>query len=255
MRLTPMRFKEFTWPHNPEVYTVEYRRRLAVHRVPFGPCVLQDLGSVYRVLRGRGVFAGSEAYQQFQALASVFRQEGPGLLVHPVWQTANAWFVELSVRQEPTEDYVRYGFTFWECYDGYRRGLAEVGGDPAEAGNKPPLHRPQGDRHAGVPLRPGKWQNLRRTAVRTAVRGVFCLFHASLPKNTGCGKTASYLFQYITGKAVFPSFPYFFCFGIWIHCPEYPGGLFRPSDSRWKRRPQTALRKTLNLKKKVCIFP
>ena len=28
MRLTPMRYKEFTWPHNPEIYTVEYRRQL-----------------------------------------------------------------------------------------------------------------------------------------------------------------------------------------------------------------------------------
>ena len=43
MRLTPMRFKEFTWPHNPEVYTVEHRRRIAVHQVPFGPCVMQEL--------------------------------------------------------------------------------------------------------------------------------------------------------------------------------------------------------------------
>ena len=44
MRLTPMRFKEFTWPHNPEVCTMEYRRRVAVHQVPFGGCVMQELG-------------------------------------------------------------------------------------------------------------------------------------------------------------------------------------------------------------------
>ena len=125
MRLTPMRFKEFTWPHNPEVYTVEYRRRLAVHRVPFGPCVLQDLGSVYRVLGGRGVFAGSKAYEQFQALASVFRQEGPGLLVHPVWQTERAYFASLTVTEEPLPDYVQYAFEFWEDWGGYDGGLKE----------------------------------------------------------------------------------------------------------------------------------
>ena len=135
MRLTPMRFKEFTWPHNPEVYTVEYRRRLAVHRVPFGPCVLQDLGSVYRVLRGRGVFAGSEANQQFQALASVFRQEGPGLLVHPVWQTERAYFASLTVTEEPLPDYVQYAFEFWEDWGGYDGGLKEQPAGNSSGGN------------------------------------------------------------------------------------------------------------------------
>ena len=72
MRLTPMRFKEFTWPHNPEVYTVEYRRRLAVHQAPFGGCVMQELGGSYRVLTGEGVFAGEDAYERFKELAGVF---------------------------------------------------------------------------------------------------------------------------------------------------------------------------------------
>ena len=39
-----MRFKDYTWPHNPEIYTVENRRRVAVHQVPFGSCVFQELG-------------------------------------------------------------------------------------------------------------------------------------------------------------------------------------------------------------------
>lgn len=126
MRLTPMRFKEFTWPHNPEVYTVEYRRRIAVHRAPFGGCVLQDLGRAYRVLRGEGVFVGPEAYEQFRSLAETFRQEGPGLLIHPVWQTERAYFVSLEVTEEPMPDYVRYRFEFWEDWGGYDGGLQEI---------------------------------------------------------------------------------------------------------------------------------
>ena len=72
-----MRFKEFTWPHNPEIYTVERRRRIAVHQVPFGPCVMQELGGSYRVLKGEGVFTGEDAYQRFKDLAEVFQEEGP----------------------------------------------------------------------------------------------------------------------------------------------------------------------------------
>lgn len=51
MRLTSMRYKDYTWPHNPEIYTVENRRRVAVHKIPFGSCVFQELGT-YRILRG-----------------------------------------------------------------------------------------------------------------------------------------------------------------------------------------------------------
>ena len=78
MRLTPMRFKEFTWPHNPETYTVEHRRRVAVHQVPFGGCVMQELGGSYRVLKGEGVFTGEGAYQRFRELEEVFRDQEIG---------------------------------------------------------------------------------------------------------------------------------------------------------------------------------
>ena len=140
MRLTPMRFKDFTWPHNPEVYTVEYRRRLAVHRAPFGGCVMQELGGSYRVLKGEGVFAGADAYRQFKALAEVFRQEGPGLLVHPVWQTERAYFVSLEAVEEPLPDFVRYRFEFWEDWDGYGGGWKEVpaGGTGGNASSPAP---------------------------------------------------------------------------------------------------------------------
>ena len=107
LRLTPMRFKDYTWPHNPEIYSVEYRRRMAVHAVPFGRCVLQDLGGAYRVLEGEGAFAGADAYAEFLRLAEVFRQEGPGLLVHPVWPAERAYFVELQVTQLAQEDYAQ----------------------------------------------------------------------------------------------------------------------------------------------------
>nr|WP_325181338.1 SafA/ExsA family spore coat assembly protein [uncultured Oscillibacter sp.] len=137
MKLTPMRFKEFTWPHNPEVYTVERRRRIAVHPVPFGPCVMQELGGSHQVLKGEGVFVGEDAYGRFQELAGVFCQEGPGLLVHPVWKAERAYFAALEAVEEPRPDFVRYRFEFWEDGGGYEGGLQAVeageGGETASA--------------------------------------------------------------------------------------------------------------------------
>ena len=137
MRLTPMRYKDYTWPHNPEVYSVEHRRRMAAYQVPGGASVLQDLGRSYRVLRGEGVFAGENAYEQFRELTEVFRDSGPGLLVHPVWQAERVWFVSLTVTEEPLPDYVRYSFEFWEDWSGYDGGLTEVdAGNTQQTGNE-----------------------------------------------------------------------------------------------------------------------
>lgn len=154
MRLSPMRYKDFVWPHNPRTYAIEYERVMAVNKVPYGRYQLQDLGPTRRILRGEGEFVGEDAYRTFQSLATVFYQEGPGLLVHPVWQCANAYFVELSLAQEPRADYVRYTFTFWESYDDYVERLTPVGGTSASAGGGTGT----GTNAAGT----GTWHTVRR---------------------------------------------------------------------------------------------
>lgn len=117
--LAPMRYKTFVWPHNPRTYTITYARDTAVHKVPMGVYTMQDLGRNCRVLSGEGEFYGRDAYDIFKMLATVFYSEGPGTLIHPVWQTSTAYFTALSLRQEPREDYVAYAFTFQEGYSGY----------------------------------------------------------------------------------------------------------------------------------------
>ena len=109
MRLSSMRYKNYTWPHNPETFVVEYRRQMAAHKIPLGGCVLQDLGVNCRILRGEGEFAGPGAYEEFKALAAVFQEPGAGMLTHPVSRP----------------DYVRYSFAFWEDDSGYDGGLTE----------------------------------------------------------------------------------------------------------------------------------
>lgn len=123
-----MRYKDFVWPHNPRVYSIGFRRSMGADKVPFGRYALQDLGPEQRIMQGEGEFVGEDAYALFKQLATVFYSDGPGLLVHPVWQTSNAYFVELSLTQEPRADYVRYSFTFWESYDGHNTGTAVSGG-------------------------------------------------------------------------------------------------------------------------------
>ena len=114
MNLAPMQYKDYVWPHNPETYTITFRRKVAATKVPFGRYGMQDLGLSYRVMEGEGVFEGENAYSEFKKLATIFYQGGPGMLVHPVWQASNAYFVALELTQQPLENYVRYRFEFWE---------------------------------------------------------------------------------------------------------------------------------------------
>ena len=131
MHLTPMRYKDYIWPHNPATYSITYERQIAVHKVPFGRHCMQDLGMGCRIMRGQGEFAGEGAYDEFKRLATVFYNGGPGLLIHPLWQISNAYFTGLKLEQEPLPDYVRYSFEFRERYDGYEGGLSA-----AEAGTE-----------------------------------------------------------------------------------------------------------------------
>ena len=126
MRLVPMRYKTYVWPHNPRSYEIDFTRPVAVHKVPYGRHCVQDLGLGARVMRGEGEFAGEGAYEQLKALADVFYQEGPGLLVHPVWPASSAYFVTLQLTEEPMPDFVRYRFAFWEDQGGYKAGLTEI---------------------------------------------------------------------------------------------------------------------------------
>ena len=69
MNLAPMRYKDYVWPHNPETYTISFKRQVAVAKVPFGRYGMQDLGMSYRVMEGEGVFAGKGAYDEFKIIA------------------------------------------------------------------------------------------------------------------------------------------------------------------------------------------
>lgn len=118
MALKPMRFKNYTWPHNPKFFEVTRKRRLSVNHIPFGKFSVRDMGEEYRVFKGEGEFCGENAYEEFKKLESVFKEGTYGILVHPVIGSENVYFSSLTLKEEPMTDYVRYSFEFSEnCTD------------------------------------------------------------------------------------------------------------------------------------------
>ena len=119
MNLAPMRYKDYVWPHNPRVYEITFDRSFAVNKIPFGRYIMTNLGRTFRILRGEGEFAGEGAYDEFKKLATVYCDDSPGILVHPVWMSTSVYFSSLVLRQELREDYVSYTFEFWEKSEEY----------------------------------------------------------------------------------------------------------------------------------------
>ena len=109
-----MRYKSFTWPNDPRTYTLSCQRQTALHKIPMGGFVVQDLVRTGTVMRGEGEFFGPNAYDSFRRLLQMFQQQDAGLLLHPMWQTGNAYFTQLRLTQEPRRDYVAYAFEFCE---------------------------------------------------------------------------------------------------------------------------------------------
>ena len=71
MTLSPMRYGDYTWPHNPKTYEIDYKRRIICHKIPFGLYALADMGRDQRILRGEGEFVEAGAYDEFKKLATM----------------------------------------------------------------------------------------------------------------------------------------------------------------------------------------
>lgn len=108
-------YKSFTWPENPERYRVESCREPEYHTDESGVVIFDGLGERQRTVTGSGCFMGSGAYANFKKLEALTGEKTAGKLVHPVWGTMTAFLTELTMEQEPKENYVAYTFTFREA--------------------------------------------------------------------------------------------------------------------------------------------
>ena len=91
-----MRYKNFTFPHEPEKLEIGLRSRLGVGHCPgYGP-VIQELGVQQRVITGEGSFFGEKAGEQYRRLEALFFQQTPGVLILPGHSAVTAHFSRLG---------------------------------------------------------------------------------------------------------------------------------------------------------------
>ncbi len=83
MNLMGMRFRDFTWPHNPTALTLALERNVKETALPYRGTRLEDLGEAKRRITGEGYFTGEGCGEQWRQLQAVFRRGGPGSLQLP----------------------------------------------------------------------------------------------------------------------------------------------------------------------------
>lgn len=112
--MTPMRFQGYVWSQNPETVTVSRKKALGSYRIPGAGEVVQDFGCAGRTVSGSGRFTGPDCAEEFEKLAEVFAEEGPGLLCLPGFRPFPAVFSSLSMKGEGGPNSLKYEFTFQE---------------------------------------------------------------------------------------------------------------------------------------------
>ncbi len=110
-----LKFENFTWLQNPEVFQVDAEIAPVYTVALDGSISYKGLGPLCRVIRGKGVFQGSEAVKYFNALSVYMAAKLFGKLIHPIWGTFQVYLVELKMQQCSREDYIEYSFAFREA--------------------------------------------------------------------------------------------------------------------------------------------
>lgn len=109
-----MRYKTFSFPHDPEKLEITVKNRLGVAHCPgYGP-VIQELGVQERVIDGEGAFFGPQAKNQYRQLEELFFQQTPGRLTLPGHPAVTAHFASLRWLGQGDGQIIRYAFQFVE---------------------------------------------------------------------------------------------------------------------------------------------
>ena len=109
-----LKYKDFTWPNNPQVYRETITREpryVTVEGVP----TYNGISGTHRIITGSGVFFGVQALEHIEELMKLAESAAPGELFHPLWGSRYCYLTKLEVTQEPTEKYVAYSFEFMEA--------------------------------------------------------------------------------------------------------------------------------------------
>ena len=113
--MASLKFKTFLWPEMPETLRIRAVRSPEYEIDSDGKYNYTGIGPMCRVISGKGVFRGSYAHENFNALQVLMGNGTRGDLVHSDWGTISAFLTEVEMNQDSRPGFVEYSFTFREA--------------------------------------------------------------------------------------------------------------------------------------------
>lgn len=111
----PMKYKDFTFPHNPRKLQVVHRGKTATLHCPGRGGLTQHLGSLCRVVSGEGDFFGAEASNRLLTLTMMASEDTSGWLTLPGFPPFQAYLTRLTFLGEGDGSVLSYSFEFVEA--------------------------------------------------------------------------------------------------------------------------------------------
>ena len=114
MKQVPMKFKGYSWHHNPREIVFENTKQLNETLAPFDKSVVQNTGRHNMRISGEGELFGDDCIEQFKELLALFREGGSGVLSIENVKPFHAVFESLTLIGKPKPDVLTYRFLFRE---------------------------------------------------------------------------------------------------------------------------------------------
>lgn len=114
MILATMRFKGYTWHHNPKYLEINDEKTTNEMKIPYSAAVLQSLGRKSRTVKGVAELYGSDCLKQYDELYKIYLMGGGGMLSLPELSPFYAELVSLKMKAQTTPDVIEYSFVFKE---------------------------------------------------------------------------------------------------------------------------------------------
>lgn len=112
IRLNKIRYKNFTFPYNPETTGLKCDRTYIKHKYPgLAGNELEDFGINAVSITGVGYFIGKNAYNNFHKLFKEYQKPGVGTVYHPVFsEITRGLMVSLESEINPGANCIKYTF-------------------------------------------------------------------------------------------------------------------------------------------------
>lgn len=111
-KLNKIKYKSFTFPHNPETSGFKCDRAYIKHKYPaLSGNELEDFGVNAIVITGEGYFFGSNAYSDFRKLYKQYSKNGVGDFRHPIFtEVTRGLMTSLQGVVDPYKNAIKYSF-------------------------------------------------------------------------------------------------------------------------------------------------